>query len=304
MATYSPSNLSSILNQVTAYKPASEWSYDPHNPYVGTNIKLADGQIVPYDAVVQQVLKRYEENQKNPTLAVKSGVQLGIPDEVLRTLPGVDDAALNAGHQLIDSGAFVQNAVNEDTNPGAMYGQEIAPINSDMYNARIAAGLDAYGLPPQQVAALRAAGQYVEPNAPAAQAGDMQSYTLADGSNIQIPAISPTSANTALQYSPEQIQNAIADSRAQGFSDEQIMQGAKANFGTDVSSYLTPQNTSALPTATSSVETPQAPTSSMDTAGALPIFDTSAREAKINDLNQYAPNYFNDRNSYLSEQPV
>ena len=106
MSNYSPSDLNSILSQVTAWKPSSQWSYDPHNPYAGTNITLSDGQVVPYDAIVQQVLKRYDENQKNPTLAVKSGVQLGIPDEVLQTLPGVDAAALAAGHQLIDSGAF------------------------------------------------------------------------------------------------------------------------------------------------------------------------------------------------------
>jgi len=44
-----------------------------------------------------------------------------------------------------------------------MYGQEAAPVGSDMYKARIAAGLDAYGLPPQQVQQLKATNQYVAP---------------------------------------------------------------------------------------------------------------------------------------------
>jgi hypothetical protein len=41
-------------------------------------------------------------------------------------------------------------------------------------------------------------------------------------------------------YSAQQIQDAIAASRQQGFTNDQILQGAKANFGTDVSQYLTP----------------------------------------------------------------
>jgi len=39
-------------------------------------------------------------------------------------------------------------------------------------------------------------------------------------------------------YNPEQIQDAIASSRAAGYSDADIMKGAQANFGTDVSSYF------------------------------------------------------------------
>ena len=39
-------------------------------------------------------------------------------------------------------------------------------------------------------------------------------------------------------YNPQQIQDAIASSRAAGYSDADIMKGAQANFGTDVSSYF------------------------------------------------------------------
>jgi hypothetical protein len=141
-----------------------DYYYDPTNPYAGTSIVLGDGQSVPYDAVVQQILNRYEQDQKNPALAVKSALQLGIPSDVIRTFPGVDAAAMQAGQNLITSGAFAPTAINEATKAGAMYGQEAASVGSDMYNARLAAGLDAYGLPPEQVAALKAAGKYVDPN--------------------------------------------------------------------------------------------------------------------------------------------
>jgi len=159
--TDQPSTLgdTDLVSQVTAWRPSNEWAYDPNNRFAGTNITLADGQVVPYNAIVDQVLKRYDQDKKNPTLAVKSGIELGISDDVLKTLPGVDAAALAAGHQLVDSGAFGATAINEGESVAAP-----APAGSEMYKARMAAGLDAYGYPPEQVKALKAAGKYREPN--------------------------------------------------------------------------------------------------------------------------------------------
>ena len=125
---------------VKEWKPSNQWDYDPNNKYAGTNIKLGDGQIVPYDAIVKQCLLRYDQDKKNPTLAVKSGIELGIPDEILKTLPGVTEDAMQAGKQLIDSGAFGATAINEGESVAGP-----APVGSEMYNARMAAGLDAYG---------------------------------------------------------------------------------------------------------------------------------------------------------------
>jgi len=90
-------NTNDFVNQVTAWKPSNQWDFDPKNKFVGTNIKLADGQVVPYDAVVQQILKKYDVDLKNPALAVKSAIQLGIPEDVIKTLPGVDSSAFSAG---------------------------------------------------------------------------------------------------------------------------------------------------------------------------------------------------------------
>jgi hypothetical protein len=235
-----------LVSQVTAWKPANEWGYDPNNQFAGTNITLADGQVVPYNAIVEQVLKRYDEDKKNPTLAVKSGVQLGIPDDVLRTLPGVDASALIAGHQLVDSGAFEQIATNRATTESDLYGQSVAPVGSALYNARIAAGLDAYGLPPRQVEALKAAGKYVDPNTqaagqvapnvpvaqPVADEGSTPSAGIAS-LNVQ-PVAQPESP----KYSTDQIISAINESRKQGFSDADIIKGAQANFGVDVASLV------------------------------------------------------------------
>ena len=182
------------------------------NRFEGTMITLGDGSVVPYDAIVAQILSRYQNDQKNPSLAVKSAIQLGIPEEVYATFPGVNAAAIAEGQNLISSGAFASTAVNEVAKGGTNVGGHIfadpAPVGSAMYNSRIAAGLDAYGLPPEQVAALRAAGNYLEP--PGA---------------TQAPAASPK------QYTDAEVVNAIIGSRQQGFNDEQIIQGAQANFG-------------------------------------------------------------------------
>jgi hypothetical protein len=199
-----------LVSQVTAWKPANEWAYDPNNQFAGTNITLADGQVVPYNAIVEQVLKRYDEDKKNPTLAVKSGVQLGISDDVLKTLPGVDAAALAAGHQLVDSGAFEQTATNRATTESDLYGQSVAPVGSALYNARIAAGLDAYGLPPAQVEALKAAGKYREPagiaslpNSTAVQQAVVQPVVQSEPVNNEIPG-----GIQSLAASPQSVTNA------------------------------------------------------------------------------------------------
>jgi hypothetical protein len=157
--TQQPFGATDLVSQVTAWKPSTEYQFDPNNQFAHTNITLTNGSQVPYDALVQQVLSRYDVDHKNPTLAVKSGTELGIPDEILRTLPGVDDAAMMAGKALLQSGAF-STADSAEGRPGYV---EAAPAGSATYNARIAAGLDAYGYPPAQVAALKASGQYREP---------------------------------------------------------------------------------------------------------------------------------------------
>lgn len=112
------------------------------------------GQTYNYDDVVNLILSRYAEG-KTPALAVKSAIQLGFPEDVIRTLPGVDDQAFEAGKQLIESGAFAEQAT------GTMADiQQAAPVGSAQYNARIAAGLDAFGFPPEEVAKLKAQGLY------------------------------------------------------------------------------------------------------------------------------------------------
>lgn len=117
-------------------------------------ITTSSGQTYNYDDVVNLILSRYAEG-KTPALAVKSALQLGFPEDVIRTLPGVDDQAFEAGKELIESGAFAEQAT------GTMADiQQAAPVGSAQYNARIAAGLDAFGFPPEEVAKLKAQGLY------------------------------------------------------------------------------------------------------------------------------------------------
>lgn len=117
-------------------------------------ITTSSGQTYNYDDVVNLILARYAEG-KNPALAVKSALQLGFPEDVIRTLPGVDAQAFEEGKRLIESGAFVEQAT------GTMADiQQAAPVGSAQYNARIAAGLDAFGFPPEEVARLTAQGLY------------------------------------------------------------------------------------------------------------------------------------------------
>ena len=132
------------------------------NPFLHKTVLTSSGQSFNYDDIVSQINSRYAEG-KNATLAVKSALQLGLSDDVIASLPGVDAAAIAAGHNLIDSGAFVGAATGTtaDAQTEATYG-------SALYNARIAAGLDAYGFPPAEVAKKRALGTYVEPTVPAA----------------------------------------------------------------------------------------------------------------------------------------
>lgn len=117
-------------------------------------VTTSSGQTFNYDDVVNLILSRYAEG-KTPALAVKSALQLGFPEEVIRTLPGVDNQAFEAGKRLIQSGAFSESAT------GTMADiQTAAPVGSEQYNARIAAGLDAFGFPPEEVAKLKAQGLY------------------------------------------------------------------------------------------------------------------------------------------------
>lgn len=120
----------------------------------GNTITTSTGQTYNYDDVVNLILSRYAEG-KTPALAVKSALQLGFPEDVIRTLPGVDATALEEGKRLIQSGAFRETATGTTADI-----QQAAPVGSAQYNARIAAGLDAFGFPPEEVARLTAAGLY------------------------------------------------------------------------------------------------------------------------------------------------
>jgi hypothetical protein len=109
---------------------------------------------LPYDAIVAQINARYAEG-KTPDLAVKSALQLGIDPAIIATLPGVDASAMRRGMQLISSGAFEESATGTQADI-----QTAAPVGSAQYNARIAAGLDAFGFPAEEVRRLTAAGLY------------------------------------------------------------------------------------------------------------------------------------------------
>jgi len=116
------------------------------------------GQSFEFDDIAAQVLARYDEG-KTPALVVKSALQLGFSPEVIMQLPGITPEAFAAGQLLISSGAFPATATGTpaDGNSG------VPDMNSLQALARFAAGLDPYGLPPAEVALLRAAGSYVEP---------------------------------------------------------------------------------------------------------------------------------------------
>jgi hypothetical protein len=109
---------------------------------------------LPYEAIVAQINARYAEG-KTPDLAVKSALQLGIDPAIIATLPGVDENAMRRGLSLISSGAFSEAATGTSADI-----QTAAPVGSAQYNARKAAGLDAFGFPPEEVAKLTAAGLY------------------------------------------------------------------------------------------------------------------------------------------------
>ncbi|HEY0887840.1 MAG TPA: hypothetical protein VGE20_21275 [Ramlibacter sp.] len=113
------------------------------------------------DDVIATVLMGYASG-KTPALVVKAGLQLGIDPQVLMLLPGVTPEAYAQGKWLIDSGAFVATAAGTEAD-GAYTG----PIDmaSAQVHARLAAGLDPYGFPPEQVQMMREAGTYIEPYA-------------------------------------------------------------------------------------------------------------------------------------------
>jgi hypothetical protein len=238
MATTSSLSNSQLANLVKQWKPSNEWDYDKNNKYAGTNIRLADGTLVPYDAIVQQVLTRYDQDKKNPTLAVKSGIELGISDDILKTLPGVDENALAAGKQLLASGAFNTT----DTGEGrAGFVQPAAP-GSDTYKARMAAGLDAYGYPPAQVEALRASGQYREPTtsladiaqvSPAASTGGvpLSNITAPASQSNQVQTGTDRAGNAIYSTQPAATQNAIS---AADFVEPSWAKNARQTIGTGV----------------------------------------------------------------------
>ena len=109
---------------------------------------------LPYEAIVAQINARYAEG-KTPDLAVKSALQLGIDPAIIATLPGVDENAMRRGLSLISSGAFSEAATGTSADI-----QTAAPVGSAQYNARKAAGLDAFGFPAEEVSRLTAAGLY------------------------------------------------------------------------------------------------------------------------------------------------
>ena len=67
---------------------------------------------------------------------------------------------------------------------------------------------------------------------------------LARGDLIEDTASAGTAAPA---YSDQQIQDAIAASRQQGFNNDQILQGAQANYGVDVSRFLAPPTPAPAP---------------------------------------------------------
>jgi hypothetical protein len=120
------------------------------------------GKSYDFDQLAAAVLARYAE-AKTPALVAKSALQLGIPEDVIVQLPDVTREALAQGHWLIDSGAFPPKATGTPAD-----GTFATPLDlgSSQCQARLAAGLDPYGFPPQQVAMMRAAGTYIEPMTP------------------------------------------------------------------------------------------------------------------------------------------
>lgn len=139
--------------------------------FVQTNMGL-----LPYDAIVAQINARYAEG-KTPDLAVKSALQLGIDPAIIATLPGVDANAMRRGMQLISSGAFEGVATGTQADI-----QQAAPVGSAQYNARISAGLDAFGFPVEEVRRLTAAGLY----GPGKQfdPGDISAPSLLDAQSL------------------------------------------------------------------------------------------------------------------------
>ena len=84
----------------------------------------------------------------------------------------------------------------------------------------------------------------------------------------------------------QQIQDAIAASRLDGYSDADIMKGAKANFGTDISSYFTtPTATSGSGGLGSLVSTAAAPVAATSTAAAPVTTAAGSSDVNISDPN-------------------
>jgi hypothetical protein len=215
------------------------------NPFLHKTVATSSGQTYNYDDIVSQINSRYAEG-KNPALAVKSALQLGLSDDVIASLPGVDAAAIAAGHNLIDSGAFAGAATGTeaDTQAEAAYG-------SDLYKARIAAGLDAYGFPPAEVVKKRALGTYVEPTVPASvNSGSAQSaaptyhYEMTGGGDAgpqkTLVQDTPEQAAAAVEHTKE-VEGWQAADAATIKQAEEIASKADTGANTTVQGALIPQ---------------------------------------------------------------
>lgn len=118
------------------------------NKYTGTQVYGSNAnQSYNYDDIVSRYNYLRETTGKSPALGVKSALQLGIPHEVIMSLPGMTQEYFNAGKHLIDSGAFARTATG--TAADGYYGGDVDP-NSDIAKSRLASGLDIYGNPAKQ----------------------------------------------------------------------------------------------------------------------------------------------------------
>jgi hypothetical protein len=115
------------------------------NQFTGSQVYASNAnQSYLYDDIVNQYNSRISGEGKNPTLGAKSAIQLGIPQDVIMSLPGMTQEYYDAGQQLITSGAFAPTATG--TLADGYKGGVVDP-NSAEAQARAAAGLDVYGNP-------------------------------------------------------------------------------------------------------------------------------------------------------------
>lgn len=217
----------SAMQNYSSFLPGmyQNWQQNKANPYSGTMVQTNAG-MMPYDAIVNQVMSRYGYG-KTPALAVKSGLTMGIPEDVLRSLPGVDDNAFNQGKQYMTSGAFTYD--ENDANDPQKFQQ--------MLNARSQTGLDAFGFPQEQVAMLQAQGRYG-----AGKEFDPQAYTSGGHSSFA-SAIANNQYTGNPFYSMQQqasnqmgTQNTLMGNQNQlmsfaGYNNQNQQSGPTSNYG-------------------------------------------------------------------------